>query len=79
VLVVNKSKHISINGNTVAAGTLRSKLEAISSVKPQVQVFVRADQNLPYGYITQVMAEIKKAKIHRVGLVTEPGEQNSTL
>ncbi len=79
VLVVNKSKQISINGNTVAAGTLRSKLEAISSVKPQVQVFVRADQNLPYGYITQVMAEIKKAKIHRVGLVTEPGEQNSTL
>lgn len=79
VLVVNKSKQILINNNVVDAGTLRTKLEAVVSVKPGVQVFIQADQNVPYGYIAQVIAEVKKAKISRVGLVTEPGDSTQRL
>jgi biopolymer transport protein TolR len=79
ILVVNRSKDILINGNSIQAGTLRSRLEAISSVKPQVEVFIQADQGIPYGYIAQVMAEVKKARIHRIGLVTEPGDPNLKL
>ena len=79
VLVVNKSHQISINGNTIASGTLRSRLEAISAVKPQVEVFIQADQTVPYGFIAQVMAEVKKARISRVGLVTEPGDPNQKI
>lgn len=73
VLVVNQDKKILINGNAIPQGTLRSRLEAISSAKPNVEVLIQADQRLTYGFIAQVMAEVKKAKIHRVGLVTEPG------
>jgi biopolymer transport protein TolR len=79
VLVVNKSREIRINNNLVEAGTLNHKLTAVSSVKPDVQVFIQADQTVPYGFIAQVMAEVKRAKISRVGLVTEPGDPNSKL
>src|SRR5580704_10077714 len=34
VLVVTRGKQITINGNAVKPGTLRSKLEAIVAVKP---------------------------------------------
>jgi biopolymer transport protein TolR len=74
VLVVSRSKLISINGNVIPQGTLLEHLEAISSVKPDVQVFVQSDQQVPYGFIAQVMAVAKQAKITRVGLVTEPGD-----
>jgi biopolymer transport protein TolR len=74
VIVVNKAKQVTINNNVVETGTLRAKLEAVASVKPNVQVFIQADQSVPYGFIAQVMAEVKRAKISRVGLVTEPGE-----
>jgi biopolymer transport protein TolR len=75
VLVVNKSRQILINDRAIEQGSLRSKLEAIASAKPNVEVFIHADQSLPYGLIAQVMAEVKKAKIHRVGLVTDPSSE----
>ena len=78
-LVVSKSKQIMMNGNVLPPGTLRARMIAISSVKPDVQVFIQADQTVPYGYIAQVMAEVKKAKINRVGLVTEPGDADTRL
>ncbi len=79
ILVINRSRQISINGNTIQSGLLRMKLEAISSVKPQVEIFIQADQGIPYGFIAQVMAEVKKARINRVGLVTEPGDPDLKL
>ena len=79
VLVVNKSKQILINNNVVDPGMLGPKLLAVANVKPNVQVFIQADQNVPYGYIAQVMAEVKRAKINRVGLVTEPADPNTHL
>lgn len=79
VLVITRSRQIQINGNTLAAGTLRMRLEAIATAKPQVEVFIQADQGVPYGFIAQVMAEVKKSKINRVGLVTEPGDPNLKL
>lgn len=79
VLVVNRSKQISINGNLVQSGTLMKKLEAVAAVKPDIEVFIQADQNVPYGFIAQVMAEVKRAKINRVGMVTEPGDVNDKI
>lgn len=77
VLVVNKSKEIRINDNVVPSGTLFQKLEAIASVKPNVQIYIQADQGIAYGYIAEVMAEVKRAKINHVGLVTMPGKNES--
>jgi biopolymer transport protein TolR len=79
VLVVNKQRKILINNNAIPAGSLLQRLQAIYDVKPEVQVFIQADQTVPYGFIAQVMAEVKRAKINRVGLVTEPGDKTSNL
>lgn len=74
VLAIKKNRQITLNGKTVDKGTLRVRLQAIASVKPDVQVFIQGDQGVPYGVVAQVMAEVKQAKISRVGLVTEPGQ-----
>jgi biopolymer transport protein TolR len=72
VLVVNKARTVMINGNSIAPGSLYPRLQAIAKAKPSVEVFIQADQGVPYGFVAQVMAEVKKARINRVGLVTEP-------
>ncbi|MEK7691111.1 MAG: biopolymer transporter ExbD [Bdellovibrionota bacterium] len=72
VIVLHRGKEITLNGNRIEEGTLRRRLEAIAAVKPETEVFIQADQNLTYGYIAKVMADVKKAKIFRVGLVTDP-------
>ena len=79
VIVINKAQQIQINGNAVKPGTLRGRLEAVSAVKPDVQLFIQADQGVAYGFVAQVMAEAKQAKITRVGLVTDPAEAETHL
>jgi biopolymer transport protein TolR len=79
ILSVNKQKHILIGEHPVPAGTLHKKLEAIVAAKPKVEVVIQADQSVAYGFVAQVMAEVKKAGISRVGLVTEPGDTPTHL
>jgi biopolymer transport protein TolR len=79
VLTVSKVKQVSINGNVIKPGTLRAKLEAVAEAKPDVQLFIQADQSVPYGFVAQVMGEAKQAKITRVGLVTEPGALDENM
>ncbi len=79
VLVVDKSKRVLLNGNAIAQGTLRARLTAIAKAKPEIQIFIQADQNVAYGFIAQVMAEVKQSGITRVGMVTEPADPNVRL
>jgi biopolymer transport protein TolR len=79
ILEVDKNLNIKLNGKSLAKGTLQTKLEALVAVKPEVQIFVQADRSVSYGFVAQVMAEVKAAKIHRVGLVTVPGDANDRL
>ncbi|MBY0470921.1 biopolymer transporter ExbD [bacterium] len=74
VLTVNKGREVLINDKAIVKGTLRKRLEAIAAVKPNVEVFIRADAGVNYGFVAQVMAEVKQAKINHVGLVTVPGD-----
>jgi biopolymer transport protein TolR len=79
VLVVDRSRSVLMNGSRIPGGTLRARLAAIAKAKPEVQVFIQGDKSVPYGFIAQVMAEVKQAKITRIGLVTEPGDPNARM
>jgi len=76
LISVTKKKELSMNGKTIDMGTLGTRLEAIAAAKPDVQVLIQGDQSVPYGFVAQVMSEVKRAKIHRVGLVTSPSDSS---
>ena len=38
-------------------------------------VLLKADDKVPYGHVVKVMAEIRRAGIEKVGMVTEPLER----
>ena len=76
VLVITSEKRIQINKNDIPYSSLGTKLAAIYQHKQNKEIFVQADQTVPYGFVAQVMAEIKRAGITKLGLVTEPPELN---
>jgi len=49
---------------------MRRKLESVSKMNPNV--FLKADKDVPYGLVAEVMGEIKEAGIEKLGMVTEP-------
>ena len=69
-LVIRKDRTIYINDTVLTIPELRRKLEAISKVNPEV--FLKADKDVPYGLVAEVMGEIKDAGIEKLGMVTEP-------
>jgi biopolymer transport protein TolR len=51
--------------------SITEKLQAIAVARPDREVFVRADEDVPYGTVIKTMAAIKAAGIENVGMVTE--------
>jgi biopolymer transport protein TolR len=37
---------------------------------------MRADKDVPYGFVIQVMSEVRKAGIDKLGMITEPPEKS---
>jgi biopolymer transport protein TolR len=69
-LVIKRNGRIYMNDNTVTLRELRKKLEAISALNPNV--FLKADKDVPYGFVVEVMSDIKEAGIEKLGMITEP-------
>jgi biopolymer transport protein TolR len=76
VLTVTRNQELFVEEERVDISRLRNVLDSIRKTKPQVNVYLRADKDAPYGAVVQVMDIVKRAGIDRLGMVTEsaPGE-----
>jgi len=74
VLTISEAKEIYLNKTKMQLGEINSKLEAIFLSRIDREVFLRADKNVPYGFVVEVMSEIRKAGVDKLGMITEPPE-----
>ncbi len=72
VLTINGKKEIYLNNHKTPLTDLSPKLENIFKTKIEREVFMRADKDVPYGYVVQVMSEVRKAGVDKLGMITEP-------
>jgi len=70
IITMKADGNIYLNDVPVDMETLKEKLSALSKKNPEV--FLRADRSVSYGFVAELMAEIKDAGIEKLGLVTEP-------
>lgn len=69
-IVIKKGGAIYMNDNPVSLNEMVKRLSSISRLNPNV--FLKADRDVPYGLVVEVMGEIKEAGIEKLGMVTEP-------
>ena len=72
VVNVNKAGQVFLNDTAIALPDLTTKLAAIRAARPDRQVYVRADQSVPYGQVMKTMAAVRESGLTKIGLVTEP-------
>lgn len=72
LVVVARDGKVQLNDTPLAMEELKRKLNAIIRVKPDRQVYLRADKNVPYGKVVEVMAAVQTAGVRKLGMVTEP-------
>jgi biopolymer transport protein TolR len=71
IVSITRNRDVYLNDTRISAEQLSEKLRAISIERPNRQVFLRADDAVPYGEVVRTMAAIKAAGIEDVGMVTE--------
>lgn len=69
-IIIKRGGAIYMNDNQVSAPELINKLSSISKLNPNV--YLKADKDVPYGMVVQVMGDIKEAGIEKLGMITEP-------
>ena len=71
VVSITRNQEVYLNDTRLGLDQLTEKLQAIAVARPDREVFVRADEEVPYGQVIKTMAAIKAAGIENVGMVTE--------
>jgi len=72
MLTVNKKKEIFLENHPVKLDRLELKIKKIFENRREKEVLLRADKDVPYGFVIDVMARVKNAGISKLGMVTEP-------
>jgi len=67
IITIEKDGRIYVDRTAVSMDTLKSSLLGRS---PR-EVFLRADKDVPYGVVVEVMGELREIGIERLGMVTE--------
>ncbi|MBL0699361.1 MAG: protein TolR [Desulfosarcina sp.] len=72
VITIVKNGGVYINDYQVEFNFLQEKLSKIMDGRKDREVFLKADKEISYGMVVQVMSEIKNAGVEKIGMVTEP-------
>lgn len=72
LLSIKKDKSIWIGKIEVAYDELEVKLTNNARIKEKKEVYLEADRSLPYGFVVDIMAILKRAGVEQLGMVTEP-------
>jgi len=72
MLTVNNKKEIFLENHKIPLESLEIKIRKIFENRRNKEVLLRADKDIPYGFVINVIASVKKAGIEKLGMVTEP-------
>jgi biopolymer transport protein TolR len=72
MLTVNKEKEIFIEKHRITLDNLEIKIQKIFQNRRDKAILLRADKEVPYGFVRKVIAKVKQAGIDKLGMVTEP-------
>ena len=78
VITVTRAQEVFVDKERIAVDRLGGVLAAIRKGKPQINVYLRADKDAPYGAVVEVMDVVKRAGIGKLGMVTEAAPPGGT-
>lgn len=72
VLTIEKDQRLYLDKDPVSLVQLERKLRVLKEEHADVSLYLRADRDVPYGVVVQVMDGVKKSGIEKLGMVTDP-------
>jgi len=74
VLTLNADRIIYLDDEPIHLELLTDRLGAALAGQPR-PVFIKADEELPYGFVVKVLAILDRVGVEQVGMVTAPEDR----
>jgi biopolymer transport protein TolR len=75
ILNITKDRNIILNEKRVEMKDLKRAVEFLFVNKPKKEIFLKADKDVPYGFVVTCMGLIRQAGIEKINIVTRPLEE----
>jgi biopolymer transport protein TolR len=72
IITINKKKEIFLETHRIKLDDLENKTKKIFENRREKELLLKADKDVPYGFVIKVVSKVKKAGIDKLGMVTEP-------
>ena len=76
VITINKDQRVFLGNDAVNINQIAAKLRGKIRDPRNQFIFIRADENVPFGAFATVMDAVKQSGITNVSIVTQPLEEN---
>ncbi len=72
IITIDRDRYIYIGQSSININLLEGRLREMFQNRKDKVVFLKADKDVPYGYVITVMDKVKKSGIDTLGMITEP-------
>jgi len=72
IITVNKKREIFLERHRLELDGLEIKIKKIFENRRDKEILLKADKDVPYGFVIKVISRVKQAGIDKLGMVTEP-------
>jgi biopolymer transport protein TolR len=72
LLVIDKQQKVYLEDREVPLGSLETVLGSNERLRQEHEIYLQADETIPYGFAVKVMAMASSAGIENLNIVTDP-------
>ncbi|MFO7753945.1 MAG: protein TolR [Desulfobacteraceae bacterium] len=78
IISVDEDRKVYVNDQSINVEYLTDRLEGILDNFSERNVYLRADKQVPYGIVINVVSKIKEAGVDSLGMITLPEEKEQS-
>ena len=72
LVTVTSDRKVYLGENEVPIDRLEEVILHNARIQSERELYVQADETVPYGFVVRVMALVRRAGVDKLGLVTDP-------
>lgn len=74
ILSITKDQKLILNEKQVSLDDLKAAIKLLFANKADKSIYVKADRDIPYGFVVMCLSAIREAGIEKINIVTKPLE-----
>ena len=74
-LAIDRDGVVYWNGEAVGAAQWQARMQAAAKIAPQPEIHLRADGEVAYRRVAQLLSDAARAGLTKIGFVTDPREE----